>query len=271
MIRNRGMMRFSLTLSVIFMTLIISSCSRSVAPVDTRNTAELYRAAPVTNYDPEPVTKGFHEVVQGDTLYSISWQYGLDYRDVAAWNNISGNFIIYPGQRLRLIPGQSTSARPASSSPEKNVSRPATTSISPAPTTSQSRPGTRPVINQPVIKWRWPTTGSLLKSNTPIAQKGLDITGNEGQKIKASADGIVVYSGSGLLGYGKLIIIKHNETYLSAYAHNRDMYVKEGDNVQSGQDIATMGKTSRGQSLLHFEIRKDGKPIDPQEYLPPQS
>jgi len=264
-------MRFSLTLYAIFVPLVLWSCSTSVAPVDTRNTAELYTAAPVSNYDPEPVTKGFHEVVQGDTLYSISWRYGLDYRDVAAWNNISGSYVIYPGQKIRLIPVRTSSSTTVISTPATTASRPAATSSSKPASTNNMRPRTQAVINQPSIQWRWPTTGPLIKSNTPIAQKGLDISGNEGQKIKAAANGVVVYSGSGLLGYGKLIIVKHNETYLSAYAHNRDMYVREGDIVKVGQDIATMGKTSRGQSILHFEIRKDGKPIDPLQYLPPRS
>jgi lipoprotein NlpD len=254
------------------MAFFLWSCASYIAPVDTRSTAELHRAAPVTNYDPEPVTKGFHEVVQGDTLYSISWRYGLDYRDVAEWNGISGSYVIYPGQKIRLIPGQGPSGRVVTSQSPNNTSSPSNTvskpKTPPANKVVQQRP--RPAINQLVIEWHWPTNGKLIKSDTPIAQKGLDISGSEGQKIKAAANGIVVYSGSGLLGYGNLIIIKHNEIFLSAYAHNREMRVKEGDTVNAGQDIATMGKTSRGQTLLHFEIRKNGKPTDPLQYLPPQ-
>jgi lipoprotein NlpD len=130
-------------------------------------------------------------------------------------------------------------------------------------------PGTAPL--QGPIKWRWPAYGNLIRSNTPIAQKGLDISGDEGQDIMAAADGVVVYSGSGLLGYGKLIIIKHDDTYLSAYAHNQMIHVKEGDNVSAGQKIGTMGRGNRGEPLLHFEIRKDGKTVDPIRYLPARS
>lgn len=274
MTKYKTSMRFRLSLSLfLFTPFFLWSCASSIAPVDTRSTAELHRAAPVTNYDPEPVTKGFHEVMQGDTLYSISWRYGLDYRDVAEWNGISGSYVIYPGQKIRLIPGQIPSGRVVTSQPAINTSRPSTTTTTPkpSPTTNVTQQRPRPVINQPVIQWHWPTNGRLIKSDTPIAQKGLDISGSEGQKIRSAAKGVVVYSGSGLLGYGKLIIVKHNETFLSAYAHNREMHVKEGDIVNAGQDIATMGKTSRGQTLLHFEIRKDGKPTDPLQYLPPQS
>jgi lipoprotein NlpD len=118
------------------------------------------------------------------------------------------------------------------------------------------------------IEWQWPAFGEIVMSNTPIAQKGLDVSGSEGQEIYAAADGIVVYSGSGLLGYGKLIIIKHNDKLLSAYAHNQAMQVKEGDSVNAGQKIATMGRDNKGQPLLHFEIRVDGSPVDPLQYLP---
>lgn len=261
-------------ISLILPSLFLLSCTtKSVAPVDNRKTDDLYRAAPVTSYDPEPVTKGFHEVVDGDTLYSISWRYGIDYRDVAAWNNISGNFVIYPGQRIWLIPGRAPASKTVTSTPViSGTSKPPSTSSSKPESSAsviQQRP--RPVINQSVSLWRWPTTGNIIKSNTPIAQKGLDISGREGQQIQAAADGVVVYSGSGLLGYGKLIIVKHNETFLSAYAHNKVMRVKEGDMVKAGQGIGTMGKSSRGQVLLHFEIRKDGKTVDPLQYLPPQS
>jgi len=120
------------------------------------------------------------------------------------------------------------------------------------------------------IKWRWPTRGTLVKLNSPTLQKGVNITGRTGQAILAAAGGDVVYSGSGLLGYGKLIIIKHNDVYLSAYAHNEEILVQEGTRVSSGQKIATMGKDSDQRPLLHFEIRKEGKPVDPLKHLPEQ-
>lgn len=250
----------------------LGACSStSVAPVDSRTTANAYKPAPVNNYDPEPVTKGFHEVVEGDTLYSISWRYGLDYRDVARWNNISGAYVIYPGQKIQLIPGPGNAPEPAvTRSVQPDKSTPSATP-SPRPQSQPVRPRAQPVISQKNISWRWPAMGRLIRSNTPIARKGLNIAGNAGQTIEAAADGVVVYSGSGLLGYGKLIIIKHNETYLSAYAHNQVMQVKEGDRVNAGQKISTMGRDGKGQPLLHFEIRREGKPVDPLQYLPARS
>ena len=251
-----------------FLLICLNSCtSTSVAPVDSRATSDLYQAAPVTSYDPEPVTKGFHEVIKGDTLYSISWRYGLDYRDVAFWNNITGQYIIYPGQRIGLIPGQTRIPRQQQSTQAQKPSQPPASQTRSAIVNSLSDP----VLSQKNIKWGWPTVGRIIKSNTPIAQKGVDISGSDGQDIQAAADGVVVYSGSGLLGYGKLIIIKHNDAYLSAYAHNKIMQVKEGDKVNGGQKISTMGLGNKGQPILHFEIRKEGKPVDPLQFLPVRS
>lgn len=266
------------------------------APVDSRPTESAYKAAPVSgySYEPEPVTRGFHEVAGGDTLYSIAWRYGLDYRDIALWNNISGNYLIRPGQKLTLVrPAGVAVTRPLQEDTEvkviplgdpsaKQPPRPGQLIVEDiAPQTGtkpplQSGPVDRqqkplPVLNPRTPVWRWPTAGELVRLNSPVARKGIDISGREGQQINASADGVVVYSGSGLLGYGKLIIIKHNDTYLSAYAHNQVIQVKEGDTVRGGQQIGTMGKGNRGQPLLHFEIRKDGKPVDPLQYLPARS
>ena len=275
--------------------IILCSCSTTQAPVDSRATDSAYRAAPVSGsaYDPEPVSKGFHEVVKGDTLYSISWRYGLDYRDIALWNDISGEYIIYPGQKLGLKASAGIVTRPLKEEPEitayplPDPSKPVNSNqliveeIKPSPVTKPQVTGpvnteqvksgpvrSVPALNQGKFSWQWPTKGKLIRSNSPVAQKGLDITGTEGQPVTAAATGVVVYSGSGLLGYGKLIIIKHNETYLSAYAHNQMIQVKEGDAVSAGQTIGTMGQGNKGQPLLHFEIRKDGKPVDPLQYLP---
>jgi lipoprotein NlpD len=252
-----------------------------------------------------------HTVVRGDTLYSIAFNYGLDYRHVAAWNGIRSPYTIYPGQKLKLTPAASaparqaatTSAQPALPPPQPRpqpqaqplvpgpiVSRgtetvPDTgpdaaakksTPPSPAPQQKQTAPVTRttpvttdktPVAGGP-IKWSWPTQGKIVKSDTPISKNGIDIAGVRGQPVNAAAPGQVVYSGSGLLGYGRLIIIKHNENYLSAYAHNDELLVKEGDQVTAGQKIALMGQTVNGRTLLHFEIRKNGQPVNPLSYLP---
>jgi len=201
-----------------------------------------------------------HTVAKGDTLYSIAWRYGYDHKTLAAWNRIKAPFTIYPGQVIRFKP----SARQGAASPTAGKQ----------PRAGGARPGraTQPKsatgAGATALRWRWPVRGKLLKSATPIAKKGVSIGGRAGQKITAAAGGVVVYSGNGLRGYGNLIIIKHNNTYLSAYAHNRDLVVREGQTVTAGQQIATMGVDGKGTPLLHFEIRKNGKPIDPRQRLP---
>ncbi len=290
-------------LAIVVVASVLGACfTTTEAPVDSRPTDSAYKAAPVSGftYEPEPVTRGFHQVAQGDTLYSISFRYGLDYRDIASWNNISGNYVIYPGQKLSLVaPAGAAVTRPLkeepiarayplgdpSARPPANPNQLIIEDVTQKPESMPAQPGaaviappikvepvkSQPAINPGAFAWRWPTTGEVIRSNSPVAQKGLDITGREGQQIFAAANGVVVYSGSGLLGYGKLIIIKHNETYLSAYAHNQMIQVNEGDAVGAGQVIGTMGKGNKGQPLLHLEIRKDGKPVDPLQYLPAKS
>jgi lipoprotein NlpD len=202
---------------------------------------------------------GFFKVRQGDTLYSIAWNYGLDYHDLAAWNNIPKPYVIYPGQTLRLTPQPGAERRRGGErmKPQQHDSE------------AVAKSSTADVATEPApIKWQWPTTGKLLDSDSPTSRNGVDIEGKVGQVIKAAASGDVVYSGSGLLGYGKLIIIKHNDTFLSAYAHNDRIYVKEGDRVVGGQKIATMGVGNNGEPVLHFEIRKKGKPVNPLDRLP---
>lgn len=259
-----------LSFIVLLASLLNASCSsNSVAPVSTRNAEREKQAKPVTRSATiSPSTKvhknkSHHIVMRGDTLYSISWNYNLDYKQVAHWNNIKQPYVIYPGQLIRLLPPPV----------QKNIAR----KTVPAETTNTEKQAvivkktTKPVEQTQFarnISWQWPTTGKLVDLNSPISKKGLNIAGKKGQLIKASASGSVVYSGSGLLGYGKLIIIKHNETYLSAYAHNSVLMVKEGDSVSGGQQIAKMGQDGNGQVLLHFEIRKNGNPIDPAKFLP---
>jgi lipoprotein NlpD len=207
-----------------------------------------------------------HYVVQkGDTLYSISWRHGLDYRTVARWNRIDPPYTIHPGQRLRLTAAATSSARASSRPP----SRPAASSRpqsppKPAPVAARSGPVTSP------IAWRWPADGRLARQFATDAQgkQGIELQGSFGQPITAAAAGQVVYAGSGLRGYGNLVIIKHNGRYLTAYGYNREILVREGDSVQAGQQIATMGVGPGREAALHFELRRDGKPVDPIPYLP---
>jgi lipoprotein NlpD len=208
----------------------------------------------------------YHRVLPGETLYSISWRYGLDYRDVAEWNHIRAPYTIYDGQLLRVMP-PSGPGRKAASVPPSLHGAP----VINAPEASAS------VIRHPqsssapaAIKWHWPVRGRLIHtfSGSDLGRKGIDIGGKAGEPIRAAAAGSVVYAGSGLLNYGKLIILKHDDNYLSAYAYNRTLLVKEGETVTAGQHIADMGNKTNGDAMLHFEIRYDGRPINPMKYLP---
>lgn len=219
---------------------------------------------------------GYHTVLVGETLYSISWRHGIDYKQLAAWNNIRSPYTIYAGQRLRLtrppvtsktyaIKAKAKSARTKSkTSTTANKSKQAKT-----PTTSVSTP--KKTISKPIKhEWGWPTKGKVISTYSAKAggNKGIDIEGKVGQPIFAASSGKVVYSGNGLLGYGNLIIVKHSEQFLSAYAHNRKLLVKEGGVVTRGQKIAELGSTGTKAPKLHFEIRRNGKPVDPLKFLP---
>jgi lipoprotein NlpD len=275
----------SLFLLFLMQVLLLNSCGGNVrAPVETLG-EETKKTTSVPATEPVAATKhlpAYQVVNKGDTLYSIAWNYGFDYRDVAAWNAINPPYIIYPGQRIQL----SGKAGIASLSDAQPAPTP-DAALTPGPIIIKRKSGADesvpkeavpapvpPVVVQqspPIADsfiWTWPTQGSIVKADTPVAKNGIDIAGKRGQQISASAPGEVVYSGSGLLGYGRLIIIKHNETFLSAYAHNSDLLVKEGDRVKGGQNIALMGEAANGKALLHFEIRKNGQPVDPLKYLP---
>jgi len=217
---------------------------------------------------------GSHEVVRGDSLYKIAFSYGLDYRDVAAWNNISSPYTIYPGQRLRLSPagGGQTASRGASPPPasQPRQSRPTgagTQAGSAAGSAGRSSPPPASVNSR--IDWAWPVSGKVLKtfSADGDGKQGINLGGAEGDEIKAAAAGRVVYSGSGLTGYGNLIIIKHDSNYLTAYGYNRELLLEEGASVGKGETIARMGRNGN-TPMLHFELRSDGRAVDPLAYLP---
>jgi len=244
----------------------------------------------------------FRTVVQGDTLYSIAWEAGRDYRELAKWNRIQSPYTIKPGQELRVLPptAEKITAAPVpptppakksdvktteSSKPEKLTTPSAPSSPSPQPAvvntdkgksksdthtktkteSAKSQAGGKTVAGT----WAWPADGQILKRfGESDSGKGLDIGGTRGQAVRATAGGRVVYQGSGLRGYGQLIIIKHSDEFLSAYAHNDRIYVKEGDVVKRGQKIADMGSTGTDRVKLHFEIRRQGVPTDPLKFLP---
>lgn len=230
---------------------------------------------------------GYYRVRKGDSLHAIAFKFGLDWRDIAAWNGIRSPYTIYPDQQLRLREPAARSAAADSggvtTSPgrEQPVARtvtapppekaPATTA--PVETPQSKTPQSKappPVATGDPSQWRWPAEGRIISNFRPNdpARKGIDIGGKEGQAVTASAGGQVVYSGSGLIGYGELIIIKHSERLLSAYAHNRKRLVSEGQEVRAGEKIAEMGTNDRNQAMLHFEIRLNGNPQDPLKYLP---
>ncbi len=205
-----------------------------------------------------------HRVRPGETLYAIGWRYGVDYRTLARWNGIEPPYTIRPGQVLRVAP-----PRPNWWEEEEMEGADA-----PAPSIEE-RPSTRPVpppMAPPgrAIVWRWPVQGPVLRTFRlqPPVNKGIDIGGRVDAPVRAAAGGEVVYAGQGLIGYGNLVIVKHDQNFLSAYAHNKTLLVKEGDRVAAGQIIARMGRDNRGRAALHFEIRRRGKPVDPLKFLP---
>ena len=204
-------------------------------------------ACGIPRYVPDPDT---HIVRSGETLFSIAWRYDKNPADVARWNGLGDGSLIHPGDAIRLSP------------PPGGVSR--TSSNRRAPQSLPKLP------TQPPPPWTWPASGrvSVEFGGKPGTGTGILIDGKSGQAIAAAASGRVVYAGSGLIGYGQLIIVKHNDTYLSAYGYNASLLVKEGETIKKGQRIATMGEGPERKARLHFEIRRNGKPVNPRQFLP---
>ena len=232
-------------------------------------------------------SSGVHIVSKGETLYSIAWRYNLDFRKLAVANNIGSDFRILPGQKLRLTTFRSTAKTQPSAVTTSNTDKKVTpvkviakkersvveVKTSPKVAVAKQK-SVRKVVSSSVQKdsWLWPVRGKILRkfSTGSHPHKGLDISGYLGQSINAAGSGTVVYAGSGLVGYGKLLIIKHSDRYLSAYGHNRKLLVVEGETVKQGQQVAEMGDTGTNSVKLHFELRRDGKPVNPLAYLPKQ-
>ena len=246
----------------------------------------------VGNYSPVDVNAVYHTIASGDTVYNISKRYGISQEQVRLWNNLPDNNLRL-GTRLRVKPlDYVASAGPITTSSTSNinttvptVTTQTTTVIQPEYTNSSSLTSNATstvttqttTINTPVknsatrevggITWMNPTQGNIISQFTTL-NKGIDIAGNSGQNVVAAADGKVVYSGSDLRGYGNLVIVQHNATYLSAYGHNQKILVKENDNVKRGQVIAHLGNTHTDRYKLHFEVRQNGKPVNPLDYIP---
>ncbi|NOT18120.1 MAG: peptidoglycan DD-metalloendopeptidase family protein [Sulfuriferula sp.] len=311
--------------AIVVMAMLAGCSTTQVAPVEERgvNKASAAKPAPRKVRDWRPAT---HTVVKGDTLYSIALEYGLDYRELSAWNKLNDVNVIYVGQVLRLAETVAAPVETVQVSALKpnvvatqplvevsNVEQPLALKL---PYSEQAvvqlKQAAMPTVVPPTLKsvvvpvatvttvkeaaskdvsakevtketapketddvaldWMWPTQGRMIAEFSEAkSSKGIDIAGTAGQAVYAAAAGKVVYSGAGLRGYGKLVIIKHNVIYLSAYAHNQQILVKEGQVVTRGQKIAEMGNTDADQVKLHFEIRQMGKPVDPLKYLPDSS
>lgn len=206
---------------------------------------------------------GFYTVQRGDTLTRIALDHGQSWRDVASWNNLSNANLIEVGQVLRVAPPNAiTESSGVVVQPMGPV-----TQAAPKPLPQAQTPPTQAAADQG-FAFSWPANGQVIGNFDEVKNKGLDIAGQAGDPILAAADGQVVYAGAGLRGYGNLIILKHNNTFLTAYAHNQTLLVKEDQQVRKGQKIAEMGKTDADRVKLHFEIRRQGKPVDPAKFLP---
>jgi len=205
---------------------------------------------------------GYYSVRPGDTLTKIALDHGQAWRDIAKWNGLDNPNVIEVDQVLRVAPVP-TENKVASAT--KPAAAPGQQSPQPAAQTPASTSST-----EDGLAFAWPHSGQVLAGFDEVKNKGLDFAGKAGDPVLAAADGKVVYAGSGLRGYGNLVILKHNNTYLTAYAHNQALLVKEDQAVVKGQRIAEMGSSDADRVKLHFEIRKQGKPVDPSKYLPPR-
>lgn len=285
--------------------LVLSGCGTRLnkAPVEDRGTST--SSAPAQAGQPSVVVgtpikplpgaenagkPGFYTVKPGDTLIRIGLESGQSWKDLARWNNLENANLIEVGQVLRVAPPTAAVAGAAVASDNGVVTRPVTSStVAPAPAASAAstpKPAASaasgavvaaaPAAPAPAaasageddIAFIWPASGSLIAGFDEARNKGFDIAGKAGEPVLAAADGRVVYAGAGLRGYGNLVILKHNNTFLTAYAHNQSLLVKEDQAVRKGQKIAEMGNTDADRVKLHFEIRRQGKPVDPSRYLP---
>lgn len=300
-----GYVRRGSWLACVALGLLLSGCGSKVlnrAPVEDRG-ASASRSAVVVDARTQAVKQppgfenagkaGYYTVKPGDTLIRIGLDAGHSHKEVARWNALDNPNKIEVGQVLRVVPPVASEpvavavARPVTTAsvapaplsaappPAKAASAPVATASAPVTATSApaavvaTEPASAPSSgNDDDLGWIWPSKGPVLAGFDEVKNKGLDLGGDAGDPVVAAAEGRVVYSGAGLRGYGNLIILKHNNTYLTAYAHNQTLLVKEDQAVKKGQKIAEMGSTDSDKVKLHFEVRRQGKPVDPTKYLP---
>jgi lipoprotein NlpD len=252
-------------LAALVAALALSGCSNKgrLAPVDDHSIGGVRAATRVMPGAENAGKPGYYTVKPGDTLIRIGMDNGQSGRDIARWNKLDNPNLIETGQVLRVAPPSQdlAAARPGASS----VTAPAVTPAASAPAAPVAL--ATPSAAEDAISFQWPARGNLISGFDESKNKGLDIGGKVGDPVLAAADGRVVYVGAGLRGYGNLIILKHNNTYLTAYAHNQTLLVKEDQAIKRGQKIAEMGSSDADQVKLHFEIRRQGKPVDPAKYL----
>jgi lipoprotein NlpD len=251
-------------LAALVTALWLSGCSNKgrLAPVDDHSvggTRATTRVLPGAENAGKP---GYYTVKPGDTLIRIGMDNGQSWRDIIRWNKLDNPNLIETGQVLRVAPPtpEPVAARPAA---VQAASAPAPMPVASAPVAAPAAPS----ATEDAMAFQWPARGNLISGFDEAKNKGLDIGGKVGDPVLAAADGRVVYAGAGLRGYGNLIILKHNNTYLTAYAHNQTLLVKEDQVIKRGQKIAEMGNSDADQVKLHFEIRRQGKPVDPAKYL----
>ena len=280
--------------SVTLTALVLAGCGTRMtkAPVEDRGTSSASSSPSsvpgvvVTPIKPLPGAEnagkpGYYTVKAGDTLIRIGLENGQGWKDIARWNNLDNANLIEVGQVLRVAPPSATAATETGV-----VARPvASSAVVPASAASTPKPAASAAVAVPApipgptsaaaaasseddVPFIWPASGTLLAGFDEARNKGYDISGKAGDPVLAAADGRVVYAGAGLRGYGNLVILKHNNTFLTAYAHNQALLVKEDQTVRRGQKIAEMGSTDADRVKLHFEIRRQGKPVDPVRYLP---
>lgn len=268
-------------MSLVYFALLSACTSGWKAPMESRGVGN----RPSSPRNSEAQIQGpTYRVRSGDTLYAIAWRSGNDFRTLASWNGIASPYVIYPGQILRLsssgstrsyIPAATTTAREAVAIAPRNDSHDSLPQPSQPSPSSQPSPLTptanaSPAVADSELRWIWPVRGRVLDAYRAGDElhKGIKVAGSPGDAVRAAEAGRVVYSGSGLIGYGRLIIVKHNDNYLSAYGHNRKLLVAQDDQVTKGQQIAELGSANDGTPMLHFEIRRDGRPINPVALLP---
>lgn len=284
--------RLGSTLAVVLVSAVLGGCGSKAlnrAPVEDRGSVVSKPAAAVAPDPVVPAVKqppgfenaglpGYYTVKPGDTLLRIALDHGQSSKDIARWSGVDNPNRIEVGQVLRVVPpvagvASAVVAKPvttASATPLASTPAPATSADKPAaaPPAAPTAAPTAGATADDEISWIWPTNGAVLAGFDEVKNKGLDIAGHAGDPVLAAADGRVVYVGAGLRGYGNLIILKHNNTYLTAYAHNQTLLIKEDQSVRKGQKIAEMGSSDADRVKLHFEVRRQGKPVDPTKYLP---